>query len=107
MSKIDDKVVRPKRWSAKKKLEVVLRLFRGEPIDGVSRDIGVDIYRLDEWKREATFGMEANLKERVNDPLQTELSRAKERIGELSMEVELLKEKSRKQGPLVLRRLKK
>jgi len=33
--------MRPKRWSAKRKLEVALRLLRGEPIDDVSRDEGV------------------------------------------------------------------
>ena len=46
--------------------------------------------------------METGLKEQVNNPLSLELNRAKHQIGELSMATELLREKSRKQGPLVL-----
>ena len=99
--------IRPKRWSAKKKFEIVLRLFRGELIDEVSREVGVEPWKLEEWKQKALSGMEVGLKEHTNDPLSLELNRAKRRIGELSMEAELLREKSRKQGPLVLRRFGK
>ena len=41
--------------------------------------------------------MTASLKDRDADPLQTDLDLTKKRIGELSMENELLREKSRKQ----------
>ena len=34
------------RWSARRKREVVLRLLRGEPVDALSRELGVEIYRL-------------------------------------------------------------
>ena len=34
------------RWSLAPKREVALRLLRGEPIDAVSRELGVEIYRL-------------------------------------------------------------
>lgn len=95
-----------KRWSAKKKLEVVLRLFAGESIDEVSREVGVEIYKLDVWKREALDGMEARFKVRDDDPSSMELKRAKQQIGDLSMENELLRERIKKQGPLVLARSK-
>ena len=36
-----------KRWSAARKKEVVLRLLRGEPVDAVSRDVAVPIYKLE------------------------------------------------------------
>jgi len=94
MTKSED--LKPKRWSAQRKLDVVMRLFMGEPIDEVSRDIGVEIYRLEEWKQEAMAGMESRFKKRNTDPMTQELSRAKKKIGELSMEVELLKEKADK-----------
>jgi hypothetical protein len=42
--------------------------------------------------------MELTLKDRNEEPLQEELENAHKRIGELCMEVELLREKSRKQG---------
>jgi transposase-like protein len=102
----EDQDIKTKRWSAKRKLEIVLRLMRGESIDNVSREIGVEVWLLDEWKRTAFQSMEAGFKNRTGDPLDDELSRAKQRIGELSMENELLKEKSKKQGPLALRRWK-
>lgn len=96
-----------KRWSARRKMEVILRLFRGEDIEEVSRDVGVTVARLDEWRQEALFNLEQGFKQRVNDPIQKELSLAKERIGDLSMEVELFKKRVEKSGPLVLRRSKK
>jgi len=102
----NSKLKRQRRWSAKRKLEIVTRLFRGESIEEVSRDVGVEIHRLDDWKREALASMEDGFKVRVNDPVEQELERAKRRIGELSMENELLKERVRKQGPLALRRSK-
>jgi len=93
-----------KRWSAKRKLEAVMRLLRGEPLSDLSRELGVEISRLEQWKTQALGGMEEILKERTDHPLSGELARAKKQIGELAMENELLREKARRQGPLVLRR---
>jgi len=97
----------PKRWSARKKSQVVLRLLRGESIDSVSREIGLPTYVLDEWRQQVVQGMEFSLKNRDNDPLSNEFNKAMKKIGELSMENELLKERCRKQGPLHLGRSKK
>jgi transposase len=96
----------PKRWSAKRKMEVVLRLLQGESVDELSRELGVEMYRIAKWKDEALFGLENGLKERNADLRDVELARAKQQIGELSMEIELLRERVKKQGPLVLRRSK-
>jgi transposase len=38
------------RWTAARKREVVLRLFRGEPLDLLSRELGVELYRLEKWR---------------------------------------------------------
>lgn len=99
--------VKVKRWVAKRKAEVVLRLFRGESIEDVSRSVGVPHHRLNEWREEALGNLEEGFKSRVNDPKEALLCRAKERIGELSMEVELLRKQVEKKGPLMLRRWKK
>lgn len=96
----------PQRWSAGKKRDVVLRLLRGEALDGLSRETGVEIYRLEEWKTRALSGMEAGLREREIDREKADLSAAMKRIGELSMEVELMRYKVEKSGPLALRRSK-
>jgi hypothetical protein len=41
------------RWSAARKREVVLRLLRRESLDAVSREIGVEVYRLERWRDKA------------------------------------------------------
>jgi len=93
------------RWSVARKREVALRLLRGESVETLSRELGVEIYRLEKWKERALAGMDASLRERDdNDPLVIEHNAALKRVGELSMEVELLREQRKKNGPLVLRR---
>ena len=37
------------RWSLARKREVALRLLRSEPIDALSRELGVEVYRLERW----------------------------------------------------------
>ena len=82
------------RWSAARKREVVLRLLRGESLEAVSREIGVEPYRLEQWRERALTGLDASLKERQEgDPVQAGLDAAYQRVGELSMENELLREK--------------
>ena len=95
------------RWTAARKREVVLRLLRGEPLDLVSRELGVEIYRLEKWRDAALAGMEEALKARNGDPLKAELDTAMQRIGELTMENELLWVRVRRPGPLAKRRSKK
>src|SRR5690606_12290925 len=37
------------RWSANRKIDVVLRLLRGESLEDVSREVGVEAHRLAAW----------------------------------------------------------
>ncbi|NGX38499.1 MAG: hypothetical protein K1000chlam2_01673 [Chlamydiae bacterium] len=39
--KTEEPIRRPKRWSASRKMEVVVRCLRGESLDNLSREIGV------------------------------------------------------------------
>ena len=88
------------RWTVSRKQEVVLRMLRGESLSGLSRELGVEVYRLEEWRDRALSGMETGLKSRREDPVQAELDTAMKRIGELAMENELLYERCRKgNGP--------
>jgi hypothetical protein len=93
-----------KRWSAGRKKEVVLRLLRGEPVDGISREVSVPIYKLEQWRDRALAGIDAGLKERENDPVERQLDEANRRIGELVMEVEILQKERRAKRPLAGRR---
>ena len=83
------------RWSASRKRDVVLRLLRGESLDTVSRAVGVELYRLEAWQARALAGLELGLKAQAGEPLAAELDAAKRHIGELSMEIELLRERAR------------
>jgi len=89
------------RWSLTRKREVALRLLRGESMAAVSRELGVEMHRLQRWRDKAVAGIDEALREREGDPLQAELDAAVKRVGELSMENELLREKIRTSGPLV------
>ena len=88
------------RWSAARKREVVLRLLRGESAELLSRELGLPIFKLEQWRRKAEAALERALKEREADPATGELAAAMQRIGELSMENELLRSRIERSGPL-------
>lgn len=92
------------RWSLARKHEVVLRLLRGEPVEAVSRQVGVPVWQLERWRARALAGLKTGLRERSEDPAERELAEAHRRIGELSMEVELLRARIERPGPLARRR---
>ncbi|OTP65719.1 hypothetical protein [Caballeronia sordidicola] len=101
--------VEVKRWSSGRKRSVVLRLLRGESVDAVSREVSVTIAQLEEWRALALAAMEAGLKARESDPLEAKLDEAVRRVGELSMEVEILRKERERQArhPLGVRRSSK
>src|SRR4051794_41972385 len=71
------------RWSAARKREIVIRLLRGESLDAVSREIGIEPYRLERWRDKALAAMDAGLKEpAADDPLQAGLAAPQRRGGE-------------------------
>jgi hypothetical protein len=92
------------RWSVARKREVVLRLLRGESVELLSRELGVPIFKLEQWRQKADAALDAALKEREAEAASTELAAAMQRIGELSMEVELLRARMDKPSPLARRR---
>ena len=91
------------RWSAARKCEVVLRLMRGEAAELLSRELGLPLFKLEQWRQKAEVALEGALKERESDPAETQLAAAMQRIGELSMEIELLRAKMERSGPLARR----
>jgi transposase len=92
------------RWSATRKREVVLRLLRGEAAELLSRELGLPVFKLAQWRQKAEAALEGALKEREADPAEGQLAAAMQRIGELSMENELLRAKMERSGPLARRR---
>ena len=92
------------RWSVGRKREVVLRLLRGEAAEKLSRELGVPVYRLERWRERALSGIDGALREREGDPLSEELAAAMKRIGELTMDNEVLRARVGHVGPLARRR---
>jgi hypothetical protein len=54
----------PKRFSVQRKMAIVARLLRGEPLELVARETNVSIARLTEWRERALAGAATTLKER-------------------------------------------
>lgn len=45
------------RWSASRKMDVVLCLLRGENLEGFSRELGVEAHRIAAWRVELLGGL--------------------------------------------------
>jgi len=79
------------RFSARCKREAVLRLLRGESLEAVSRELGVTAARLSQWREAFVESGTQGLKSRVVDGADDgERQRLQAKIGELTMENELL-----------------
>ena len=86
-SGVDGKVA--KRFSVQRKMAVVARLLRGEPLELVARETNVSIARLSEWRERALAGAATALKERERDDRDNEIARLKSKVGEITMDNEL------------------
>jgi len=84
------------RWSSRRKTDVVLRLVRGEDLDSVSRELGVGAAMLAQWRDEFLAAGQASLRTRQADQREDEIARMKSKIGEITMENELLRERARR-----------
>jgi transposase-like protein len=86
-----------RRWSAKRRMELVLQLLRGESLDSVSRKSGVALHQLSEWRDKFLVGAEAALKTRVEEfGDDSEKAALFAKIGEITMANELLEIKINK-----------
>jgi hypothetical protein len=81
------------RCSAQKKTEIVLRFLRGEGIDLLSRQMGIPASRISAWREAFLEAGEESMKKRPALERDRELSRLREKLGESTMEIELLNEK--------------
>jgi hypothetical protein len=71
-------------------MAIVARLLRGEPLELVARETNVSIARLTEWRDRALAGAATALKERERDHRDDEIARLKSKVGEITMDNELL-----------------
>ena len=101
-SKSDDRG----RFSARRKTNAVLRLLRGEDLELVSRELGVTAATLSGWRDDFLAGGQAALKSRPTDDRDEKIARLRSKVGELTMDNELLLQRCRADRPFAPRRRK-
>ncbi len=84
------------RFSVKKKADAVMRLLRGESLETVYRETGVTAARLSQWRDQFFAGAQGALRSRPSDDRDERVKDPQAKIGELTMENELLGDKIRR-----------
>lgn len=84
---------RPLRMTASRKRDAVLRLLRGEPLEIVAREVGVTAADPSGWRDAFLEAGSASLKARGRDDRDRVIDRLRTKVGELTMDTELLQAK--------------
>src|SRR5919204_1352386 len=84
------------RWSSGRKREVVLRVLHGEDLDALSRELGVTAATIAGWRDQFLAGGQAAVRSRPADERDEEIARLRAKVGELTMDNELLRERARR-----------
>ena len=83
------------RWSARRKVSVVVELLRGADLESVSRRHGVTAAKVSQWRDEFLAGGEARLKHREEAVEDEDTRRLKSVVADLVTDKALLVEKIR------------
>ena len=86
------------RWSARRKEQVVLRLLRGESLDVLARETGQPAGRITGWQEEFLQAGREGLKSRPAPESDRRLLAAQRKVGELQLEVDILRALLEKKG---------
>ena len=86
------------RWSARRKMTVVLELLRGAELEATSRKYGVTAATLTGWREAFLEGGEAGLKIRATDVVDEERKTLKSAVTNLVMDNEVLRERDSADG---------
>src|SRR5438128_12443699 len=81
------------RWSAKRKVSVILELLRGADLESTSRKYRVTAATLSQWRDRFLAGGEVGLKTRESEVEDEERRRLNSVVATVSIENELLREK--------------
>ena len=86
----------PKRWTAKRRAALVLSLLRGETsVAEAARQHGLTVAEVEEWRERFLTSAENGLRSKPLDDEaleEDEIRRLKQKVGELVMDVDILKE---------------
>ena len=81
---------RERRMTAGRKRDAVLRLLRGESLEIVARELAVTAADLSGWRDAFLDAGAASLKSRARDDRDETIDRLRTKVGELTMDTELL-----------------
>jgi len=101
---------KPQRISAKMKTQIVKRLLRGESIDLLAREYCTTAAKISQWREDFLTAGEEAMKSKPHGEKDREIAQLKKKLGETTMDYELLQEKVRRMennSPLARRRSKK
>ena len=79
--------------TARQKREAVLRVFRGEPLETLARELRVTVAELSGWRDAFLEAGAASLKSRVRDDRDDRIAQLQAKLGAVTMDNELLYEK--------------
>ena len=86
----------PKRWTAKRRAALVLSILRGETsVAQAARQHALTVAEIEQWKERFLTAAENGLRSRPLDDealKDTEIKRLKQKVGELVMDIDILKE---------------
>ena len=85
-----------KRWTAKRRVALVVELLRGDTsVAEAARKHGLTVADVEDWRERFLAGAENALRSRPADEdgqKDREIKRLKQKVGELVMDVDILKE---------------
>jgi transposase-like protein len=88
-----------KRWTARRRVVLVLEILRGDTsVAEAARKHGLTVAELEEWRERFLSGAENALRSRPADEdgqKEREIKRLKQKVGELVMDLDILKEASK------------
>ena len=84
---------RRRRLTAARKQEAVLRVLRGEAVELVARSLKAPAADVGSWRDAFLEGGAGNHKQRPRDARDEEIDRLRAKVGEITMDNELLYEK--------------
>lgn len=69
------------RWSSPRKLEVFLRVLRGEDVDALSRELGVTTGAIAAWRDQVLAAGQTAVRSRPADERDEEIARLRAKVG--------------------------
>ena len=88
-----------KRWTAKRRVNLVLSLLRGETsVQEAARKHGLTVAQVEDWKEQFLLGAENALRSRPKEEealKDEQINKLKQKVGELVLDLDIYKEAMR------------